>query len=187
MIVFAVLAALGVEEWRESLQLQAFAARARAAVDLEIGENLAEFQRAETSLVVQRDELAAALEVLTAEARGEAVDDRLRLSLDWELPEISTASWRVAQASEAAPLFDYDWIIARARHYEWLERYQVILDQMTVDLAELSGTAATRNFDELAAGIQRLYGRLVVLVQLHERLRADMANYLAAAEEAGAS
>lgn len=36
MVVFAVLVALGVEEWREERRLRTFAERARAAVDLEI-------------------------------------------------------------------------------------------------------------------------------------------------------
>lgn len=47
MVVFAVLVALGVEEWREERQLRTFAERARAKVDLEIGQSLAEFRRFE--------------------------------------------------------------------------------------------------------------------------------------------
>lgn len=45
MVVFAVLAALGVEQWREDRQLQRFAEGAREAVDLEIRQNLEEFRR----------------------------------------------------------------------------------------------------------------------------------------------
>lgn len=178
MVVFAVLAALGVEEWRETRQLRAFADRARAAVDLEIGENLAEFRRAEPGLIAKRDEMEAALGALARMQRGEPLESGLELTFEWDLPEISTASWRVAQSSQAAPYFDYDWVIARAREYERLERYLVVLTRTTEDLIELQGSAAIRDIEQVGAGVRRLYGRLAVLVQLHEGLRADMEAYL---------
>ena len=50
MVVFAVLVAFGVEEWREERQLRQFAEVARAAVELELEENLDEFKSTQASL-----------------------------------------------------------------------------------------------------------------------------------------
>ena len=55
MVVFAVLVALGVEEWRQERQLRAFADRARAAVDLEIEQNLEQLRSHASDLVEGRD------------------------------------------------------------------------------------------------------------------------------------
>lgn len=55
MVVFAVLVALGVEEWREERQLRAFADRARMAVDLELEQNLDEFRSDGPDLIEIRD------------------------------------------------------------------------------------------------------------------------------------
>ena len=71
MVVFAVLAALGVEQWREDRQLQWFAERAREAVEFEIRQNLDEFQRTGPVLAAKRDEMATALQTLLDIQRGE--------------------------------------------------------------------------------------------------------------------
>jgi len=44
MVVFAVLVALGVEEWSDERQMREFADRARAGVIVEMRANLDEFQ-----------------------------------------------------------------------------------------------------------------------------------------------
>ena len=96
MVVFAVFAAFGVEEWREDRQLRQFAVVARTAVETEIAENLAEFRATEpvlTALVAQLDAL------LQAAREGDVeVDDEVSLGL--RMPRTSTAAWRAAQGAK---------------------------------------------------------------------------------------
>ena len=182
MVVFAVLVALGVEEWREERQLRGFADRARAAVDLEIRQNLAEFQRSRQGLIDGRDEVAQVLQALT-EAQESGESGAVSAQLGFDFPETSTAAWRVAQASQAAPYFDYDWVIERARHYDSVDRY---VDLQARFLEEISVGFGSRTGDEgLDAGVvavRRIHGRLDILVQLHESLQDDMETYLGEAE-----
>ena len=179
MVVFAVLAALGVEQWREDQQLQRFAERAREAVDLEIGQNLDEFRRTGPALAARRDEMAAALRNLLGAQRGEP-SGAVELTFEWSFPDASSAAWRVAQSSPATPYFDYDWVLARSREYDSLARYQEVLNESVLALSSLSGSVAADDLDEIVTGVQHLYGLLNVLVQLHESLQADMETYLGA-------
>lgn len=84
----------------------------------------------------------------------------------------------MAQASQAAPYFDYDWVLERAREYDRLDRYLGLQDQAMQDLCALSGSAAANDIDEIVSGVQRFFGRLDVLVQLREGLQGDMEAYL---------
>ncbi len=182
MVVFAVMVALGVEEWREERRLITFAEQARAAVDLEIGQNLAEFRRAGPTLNEKRSEFGTALQELLKRQRGEPAAE-VALSFEWDLPVLSTAAWSVAQASQAAPYFDYDWVLDRAREYDRLERYLGLQDQAMQDLSQLSGSAVANDLDDIVSGVQRLFGRLHILAQLHEGLQEDMATYLGESSE----
>ena len=178
MVVFAVLVALGVEQWREERQLRAFADRARNAVDLEIRQNLDEFRKTGPGLAEGREQSETALQALLRVQRGETVSGSVELNLGLELPDISTAAWRVAQSSQAAPYFDYDWVIDRARQYDGLERYMDVTDEVMRDLSALAGSSVAQDVDATVAALQRLFGRLEVLVQVHANLQQDMEEYL---------
>ena len=122
MVVFAVLIAFGVEEWREERQLRQFAAVARAAVELEIEENLDEFTATEEAL---RSLTVLVGEVIRADNESDAVFDEFEFP-PMRLPDTSSAAWSAAQASEAAPYFDYGWIIRVAQAYDILDAYQPV-------------------------------------------------------------
>ena len=70
MVVFAVLVAFGVEQWREERQLRRFADVARAAVELELRENLDEFREAEPAL---EDATELFLRILRAESMDDPI------------------------------------------------------------------------------------------------------------------
>ena len=98
MVVFAVLVALGVEEWREERQLRAFADRARAAVDQEIELNLEEFRNTESRLTEGSETVAMLLQALL-EARESGESGSVEGSFSFTEPEISRAAWRVARGA----------------------------------------------------------------------------------------
>ena len=177
MVVFAVLVALGVEEWREERQLRAFADRARAAVDLEIQQNLDEFRSAGPGLSEGRETVATVLQALL-EARASGGPGSVEHYFSFGEPEISMAAWRVAQASQAAPYFEYRWVIERARHYEMVERYVNLWDQFLDGLASVGAASASNDLDATIVAFSRTQSQLSILLQHHEQLQEQMEAYL---------
>ena len=51
----------------------------------------------------------------------------------------------MAQASQAAPYFEYRWVIERARHYEMVERYVNLWDQFLDGLASVGAASASND------------------------------------------
>lgn len=166
MVVFAVLVALAVDEWREGRQLRELADRARAAVLIEARANLGELERTRPQLVEVR---------LRLRATADSLDARRDASIDvsMELPEFTSAAWQAAQVTQAAPYLDYDWVIRVARAYEQGRIYEQLRSEL---LGSLSGSA-----DEAApeAWVSRIAGQLDILLQVHagleERLRGVVA------------
>lgn len=177
MIVFAVLVALGVEEWREDQQLHGLAARARVAVDSELQHNLTEFERAEANLIDTREKIASTLQELIEVQRGNP-DTSLEGDFALNFPEVSTAAWRVAQVSQAAPYLDYDWLVERARQYDGLERYLDFQDQLIAAVGVVAATGDDEDVDNTIVALRQVYGRLDILLQLHASIQEGMATYL---------
>lgn len=171
MVVFAVLAAFSVEAWREERQLRRFADMARAAVELEVETNLEEFRATRTSLRALLERIArvqreAASGVDTAPGgRG--------LDLSFALPEISSAAWRTAQASQAAAIFDYNWVIRVSRAYEILDSYGRAREQCLDALSPILDRLDAHPLD-IKDELHRLNGRVLLLDQLHEAAQEQM-------------
>ena len=178
MIVFAVLIALGVEEWREERQLHRLADRARVAVDLELEHNLTEFERAEANLIDEQEKIANALQALIEIKRGAPDTDSTFMGFTLGFPEVSTAAWRVAQVSQAATYLDYDWLVERARQYDGLERYLDFQNQVITAVGLVVATADDEDMNDAITALRQVYGRLNILLQLHATLQEGMATYL---------
>jgi len=153
MIVFAVMVALGVEEWRADQGLQDFAVQVQIAVLAEMEANLTELHQTAASL----DSAQTMLGRVIAEEDMSLLGSALNLSL----PEISTAAWRSAQASEAGPHLDYDWVIQVARAYEAYEVSSRVSDDLISAMGEIIGRGAS--IDRVGA----VYGPLVILTNIH--------------------
>lgn len=180
LIVFAVLLALGLEEWWDERELQATAAEARLAVELEIERNLAELNGAEAGLssgIAAVDRLVALLRRaqragVPLEALGES-----HVEVDLPYPRISTAAWRVAQTSRAAPYLEYGWLIERAKLYDSFERYAMVWDWIVEDAASVAGIGED-DVDVALAKVRRLQGHLIVLGRIHAALQERITEYL---------
>ena len=184
MVVFAVLVAFGVEEWREERQLRQFAASARAAIELEMQENLDEFRSSQPSLRSLLQRLAAFVQ---AEDESDPVFGDRSFEISLSLPNVSSAAWRTAQTSEAAPYFDYDWIIRVSQVYDVLDAYErardLMLDSMSLVLARGASDAHPLDFKE---DLYQLNGRLLLLAQAHAAIQEQMEELLAHEETASA-
>lgn len=175
MVMFAVFAAFGVEEWRETRQLRQFAVVARSAVETELAENLAEFRTTRPLLAALTAQLGAQLEQAHRVVREGRSDSDVRLEIDLRLPRASTAAWRVAQASQAAPYFDYDWLIRVSRIYELYDGYAGVRRQVVDDL----GRILARRGEEMTSAefvevVEPLNGNLGMLSLLHGEVQSGL-------------
>lgn len=178
MVVFAVLIAFGVDEWRETRQLRGFAAVARRAVETELAENLAEFRAAQPALTT----LTGQLEAQLGQVYGAVPDDRAgpdaALNLNFRLPRASTAAWRVAQGSQAAPYFDYDWLIQVSRLYELYDGYADVRRQVVSDFGRLltrqGALPQSMTPAEFVEVVEPLNGNLRMLNVLHEEVQRGL-------------
>ena len=196
LIVFAVLLALGLEEWWDERELQAIAAEARLAVELEIENNLAELNGAEaglTSGIAAVDRLVGLLRQAQRDGLPlEALDEsQVEVEVDLPYPRISTAAWRVAQTSRAAPYLEYGWLIEQAKLYDSFERYAMIWDWIVEDaanVATIGEDVATSgeevpgigkdDVDVALVKVRRLQGHLIVLGRIHAALQERIVEYL---------
>ena len=180
LIVFAVLLALGAEEWWDERELLATAAEARHAVEVEIERNLAELQEAEAGLsagIAAVDRLVA---LLRQAQREDAPLDALGESeaeLNLPYPRISTAAWRVAQTSRAAPYLEYGWLIQRATLYDSFERYAMVWDWIVEDAANVAGIGED-DVEVALSKLRRLQGHLIVLGRIHTALQNRIREHL---------
>ena len=175
MGVFAVFAAFGVEEWRDERQLRQFAAVAREAVETEIAENLEEFRTVGPVLGA----LTSQLDGLLQAARDGGVERYDELSLGVRMPRTSTAAWRAAQASQAAPYFDYGWVIRVARVYELYQGYTDVRRQVVEEYGRIAARRASfqgMTPAEFIDVFEPLSGSLWTLGQLHREMQGGLEN-----------
>ena len=173
LIVFAVLLALGLEEWWDERELQATAAEVRLAVELEIENNLAELNGAEaglTSGIAAVDRLVGLLRQAQRDGVPLEALDESQVEVDLPYPRISTAAWRVAQTSRAAPYLEYGWLIEQAKLYDAFERYAMVWDWIVEDAANVAGVGED-DVDVALAKVRRLQGHLIVLGRIHAALQ----------------
>jgi hypothetical protein len=150
MIVFAVLVALGLEEWRDERQMLDFADRARASVESELAANLEELRNTRPHLLHVDSVLVGVIQAQDMDALGE--------SIDVQLPDLSDAVWRVAQGSQAAAYLDFEWMLRIARAYEVLEVYGEASDHLIAAMSGIIGRP-----EPTVEHVAEIYGWLVIL------------------------
>jgi len=172
--VFAVLAAFGVEEWREERRLREFATVARIAVETEIAENLEQFRDAAPALT-------DLMELLDRVLRAADEDRSVPFELGMRLPAVSMAAWRAAQGSPGAPYFEHGWVIRVSRTYETYEEYAAIRRLVVEDYTRI--LAHRRTFPEMEPAdwiglLEPLSGRLYMLEEAHRGVQRSLENLL---------
>lgn len=93
-----------------------------------------------------------------------------QVEVDLPYPRISTAAWRVAQTSRAAPYLEYGWLIEQAKLYDSFERYAMVWDWIVEDAANVAGVGED-DVDVALAKVRRLQGHLIVLGRIHAALQ----------------
>jgi len=152
-VVFAVLLALAVDEWRETRSRNALAERARASILEEIRSNESELRntRDANRALLQRIEET----LLQVQQRREA-----SMNFNFKIALLSSASWHTAQMTQAANLLDFDWVRRASKVYE-LQGLYVTSQSAVVD--RISGIS------EILEGDPR---RMLTIIA--ERLRVSL-------------
>jgi hypothetical protein len=155
-VVFAVLLALGVDEWRQDRENVKLAARARESIMVEIRTNRDRMRR---NLASNRKSLAA---IAPDEALGPDSKVKLELGIAWLA--LSSAAWHSAQTTQATRFLDYKWLMDVAGIYE----NQAMYVTSQVDLFQHIGGAIGEPDKRTSARAVR--GRLFMLLQVAESL-----------------
>jgi hypothetical protein len=115
-VVFAVLLALAVDEWRETKSRDALAARARASILEEIRSN-------ESELRNTRSKNRALLQRIEKTLPRVKQEPETSLEINFQIAFLSSSSWQTAQMTQAANFLDFDWVRRVSNVYEHQELY----------------------------------------------------------------
>ena len=115
-VVFAVLLALAVDEWRETRSQKALAARARASILEEIRAN-------ESELRNTRDNNRAMLQRIEEALPRIKQEPETFVEFNFQIALLSSAAWHTAQTTQAANFLDFDWVRRVSKVYELQDLY----------------------------------------------------------------
>ncbi|MES1242908.1 MAG: hypothetical protein ABUT39_14935 [Acidobacteriota bacterium] len=110
-VVFAVLLALAVDEWRENRSHKELAEHARTGILEEIRSNESELRnsrQANRALLRQVEEA-----LLRIQERRDT-----SLQFNFQIALLSSAAWNTAQVTQAASFLDFDWLRRVSKVYE---------------------------------------------------------------------
>jgi hypothetical protein len=155
-VVFAVLLALAVDEYRQDRENAGRAARARESILAELRTNRELLRR---SLASNRKALAA---IAPDDQLGPGSDTKLELGLVWY--GLSSAAWQSAQNTQTMHFMDHHWLIKTASVYET----QLMYGRHQEDLFRHIGGAITE--PDKRNGARAVRGRLYMLLQVAESL-----------------
>lgn len=116
-VVFAVLLALGLNHWRESIAEQKVADKALLYIFLEIRANQRDVEAEISSYQERLEEVKVYKDSFD---KGEG----MRYSLGFNIPLLSKAAWNVANSTGAVKDFDQDLLLELSGLYTFQEMYQ---------------------------------------------------------------
>lgn len=155
-VVFAVLIALGVDEWREDRSNAQLADRAIQSLVTEIRSNRDEFQGAREA----NQNVSARLREAIADT------DAQGFGVEFEYSLLSDAAWQTAQMTRAAHFMDYDTVQRIARLYD----LQTLFDEGQAGVLEFISGMGELAVSEPERLPVMMLGRLGVVMELGEGL-----------------
>lgn len=172
-VVFAVLVALGIDQWWESRENADLARVSLEAITREIREN--RNQLVDYGDMPPVDEMMAGLDSVIADfSRG---DDPRNASVNYDLALLSSAAWETAQLNRATQYMPLDQVVSLARLYEFQRYYERAQDEV---FDAVTGIRASG--DEAAGEMRALRSKLATAVGFRETLAHTYACNLVAIE-----
>jgi hypothetical protein len=168
-VVFAVLLALAVDEWRETRSREALAARARASILQEVRTN-------ESELRGTREKNRALLRKIEAALPRLLQRSDTSLEFNFQVALLSSAAWNTTQMTQAANFLDFDWVRRVSILYE-LQGLYVTSQSAVVD--RISGISEILD-DDPRRMLTIIAERLRVALRLQDSLLEEYAKLLKA-------
>jgi hypothetical protein len=163
-VLFAVLLALGVDDWREARRNEELAEFARRSIVAELRANEKELREAQSDnrLVLER---------IQRQLSARDTSRTVRFEVDVNVAQLTSPAWDLARATEALRYMDYDWLLETSRLYD----LQALLasDQREL-LHDLGGMIQSND-----AGIDQFRGRLSIDLTLGDSLLSAYRRFLA--------
>ena len=167
-VVFAVLLALAVDEWRETKSRDALAARARASILEEIRSNESELRNSRSKNRALQQQIEEALR------RVKQREPETSLEINFQIAFLSSSSWQTAQMTQAANFLDFDWVRRVSKVYEHQELY---LTSQSAVVDRLSGISEILE-DNPQRMLTILAERLRVALRFQDSLLEEYAKIL---------
>ena len=160
-VMFAVLLAFAVDQWRVDTNNAELAARARESILAEIAANHSELLDSRP----QHDELMQYMTENLEEIEG-GTSSEIRVEFSYSL--LSSAAWRTAQVTQAAHYLEYDWIIRVSRLYDLQEQFRESQSAILDQIGSFGATAAGAG--DMAPVLRALRGRMGIVIGLQDGL-----------------
>lgn len=170
LIVFAVLLALALDEWREHRQRSELAGRVQHGVVLELARNLEELEAALNDNRILLADLERQLDSIAA-------DSSASLTFSMNVAELSSAAFGTMRMTEVAPFMEFDWIARSARAYDRQEFFA----ELQLQLLDVLATSFYEA-DSPAEMLKPFLGRLAMLLQFGDGLREAYQEVIGAAD-----
>jgi hypothetical protein len=155
-VVFAVMLALFVDQWRDNRENEQLAERARNAILAEIEANRAE-------LLESRAGQQALLDSLTAGIQNAGDRPEPGFGVDFSMSLLSSAAWEAATVTRAVHFLDYAWVRDIAGLYEFQELFEAsqatMFDRIT-GFSQAYGTNPRAALSDLRDRVGMLLGLL---------------------------
>ena len=162
MVVFAVVVALGVDEWRENRENAELADRALAGIRAEIQDNREELAGSAAANRTVRDLVLEA-------ARDTVLPDTFSVNFEYGL--ISSSAWETAQVTRATQFIPLHQVHPLAKLYGVQELLQASQDQvmeLILNMGDLTETAPERIPRLLRGPLVNAVGMGDLLVQSYD-------------------
>lgn len=170
-VVFAVLLALAVDEWRDNRAHQQLARTAEANILQEVASNRAELLGTRSA----NDTLLSNLRTMDSGPLAGAGGGPV-ISVDYQVAVLSSSAWQTAQVTQAVLYMDYDWIARvaelydlQALHDEW---QRDLVDRIT-DLGALPEGAVARSLRGITQRLQTVLATQDTILRRGEGLLRD--------------
>ncbi len=170
MVVFAVLVALAVDEWRAERELRGQVVRARAAIEAELASNRDELLASLPTVSTVHDDLRDMARRMRA---GETVRE---WAIEARIPDFSDAAWETARQTGVMAHMEYAWVLQTARVYETQELALLVQNGLLGTL----GGALVR--DPELERVTDLQGQLFMLLQMYDGLQQKYSEALSATD-----
>ncbi|MCP4660296.1 MAG: hypothetical protein GY856_33260 [bacterium] len=159
-VVFAVLVALAVDEWRDNRANAQLATRARASIIEEIRANRADLSES-------REDNQAILASIDQALSKIDTDETVQVNVDFSVSLLSSSAWETAQMTRSVHFLEYEWLAKISTLYELQEFYEDLQSELVSYFTGVDGDCTDGEPEILLRGLRR---HVETVSRIHDNL-----------------